>query len=367
MGHALRWFLPDTVYEITTRTIQGRMLLRPSEKLRRRIIGILARGQNLYDVKIYDFAVLSNHWQILASAASGQELAWFMGYVNSNIARECGRAHQWTGPFWGRRCRPIPCIDDAATIDRLKYCVAQGAKEGLVANPLDWPGASGRSGLVGDMRLDGEWLNRDTFRPAQRAAAKRGLQVAEDSHCHAIALHLSPLPVFAGLPAVALQARHQAIVDEITLEARHVRGGLPPLGIAAILVQDPHGAPQTFDATPAPSCHASTAKLRDQFNRVRSAMINAYRAAGAALTAVLSSVRARAARAEGQPDPLGRGVAHHVGDRHVEVRGQSGSMAPARSARPFARYLAQIPPGMFACVRYFKPCDAAIRWSDFGD
>jgi hypothetical protein len=367
MGHALRWFLPDTVYEITTRTIQGRMLLRPGEKLRRRIVGILARGQNFYDVKIYDFAVLSNHWQILLSAASGEALASFMGYVNSNIARECGRAHQWDGPFWGRRCRPIPCIDDAATLDRLKYCVAQGVKEGLVDHPLDWPGACGRSGLVGDMTLDGEWLNRDTFRPAKRAAAKRGVQIAEEAHCHAVTLHLSPLPVFAGLPAVVLQQRHQEIVDEITLVARRARRGAPSLGVAAILVQDPHGAPQTFAATPAPACHASTAKLRDGFNRIRVAMVNAYHDARAALNSALSMVRARTTRAEVRLGSLSKPVLKGVREPHTMRRSSVGSSSAPMSAGPLARYLAQIPPGMFACVRYFQPCEVSIRWSDVGD
>ncbi len=288
MGHELRWFLPGMVYEITTRTIQGRMLLRPSAKLRRRIVGILARGQSLYAVEIYDFAVLSNHWQILLSAASGQVLAAFMGYVNGNIARECGRAHQWKGPFWERRCRPIPCLDDAATIERLKYCIAQGVKEDLVDTPLDWPGATGRAGLLGDMTVEGEWLNRDTFRPAMRAATKRGTQVAEELHCHAITLQLAPLPVFAGLPAAALRDQHQTIVDEVTRLARRARGVTSTLGIEAILVQDPHGSPKTFDATPAPLCHATKAKLREQFKRVRTAMVNAYHAAGAALRSVPS-------------------------------------------------------------------------------
>jgi hypothetical protein len=280
MPNPLRQHMPNVVYECTSRTIQGRFLLRPSAHLRRRMIGILAAAADLYPlVELHAFTVLSNHWEFLASCVCAEEFSLYTGYVNGNFARECGRAHAWTGPFWGRRVRVIPCLDDTATIDRLRYCIAQGAKEGLVASPLDWPGAAAVPALVGDMTLVGERVDRDALRRAREAAQRSGntQAVCEADYTRITILQLTRLPVFRALDASALRARHVALLDDVIALAAAERAGRPPLGIAAVLRQDPHAAPANFIATPAPPCHASSAQIRCAFLRLRGAFTLAYR------------------------------------------------------------------------------------------
>ena len=115
MGHPLRILVPDIVYEVTARTVESRYLLRPSETLRKRIISVIARGAALYDVPVHAFVMLSNHFHLLASSPCGESFKLFVGYIKSNIALECGRAHNWRGRFWDRRAKIIPCVDPAAT------------------------------------------------------------------------------------------------------------------------------------------------------------------------------------------------------------------------------------------------------------
>ena len=63
MSRPLRW-VPEggALVEATCRTLHGRLLLLPSEELNEIIVGILARGKRMYDVKICGFAFASNHF-----------------------------------------------------------------------------------------------------------------------------------------------------------------------------------------------------------------------------------------------------------------------------------------------------------------
>ncbi len=66
VARPLRYLPPDCpLVEVTCRTIQGRMLLRPSRELKRRILGVLARAANRYEVGVCSFIYLSNHCHLL--------------------------------------------------------------------------------------------------------------------------------------------------------------------------------------------------------------------------------------------------------------------------------------------------------------
>ena len=156
-------FIPKggALVEVTTRTIQGRFLLKPSPELRRIVIGILARAVDLYPVKIHAFTFLSNHYHLLISVEDALRLSQFMNYVNSNLAREAGRLNNWRDRFWARRYQAIPVSDEEkAQIDRLHYMLLQGCKEGLVRKPEEWPGANCVRALMSGAPLRGLWFNR---------------------------------------------------------------------------------------------------------------------------------------------------------------------------------------------------------------
>ena len=121
MGRRLR-FVPErgTLVEVTCRTVQGRFLLRPSPLLNEIILGILARAQRLYPVGICAFSWTSNHYHLLLRVDDAQRLAKFVGYVNSNVAREAGRLHGWKD-IWARRYQDIIVShEEAAQVERLK-------------------------------------------------------------------------------------------------------------------------------------------------------------------------------------------------------------------------------------------------------
>jgi putative transposase len=111
MARPLRFVPADALVEITTRTIQGRLLLKPSPELTDIILGVIGKAQDLYEMTIHAFVVVSNHAHFLLSPSSAGQLAKFMQFVNANVAKEAGRLHRWRDRLWSRRYRSIVVAD----------------------------------------------------------------------------------------------------------------------------------------------------------------------------------------------------------------------------------------------------------------
>jgi hypothetical protein len=114
MPRSLRYVpAPGTLVEVTTRTIQGRLLLRPTPATNQAVLGVLGRAQQIYGMVVHLAVVLSNHYHLLLAPTDAEQLAAFMGFVNSNIARELGRLVDWKEKFWGRRYQGIVISDES--------------------------------------------------------------------------------------------------------------------------------------------------------------------------------------------------------------------------------------------------------------
>src|SRR5688500_12431393 len=133
MSRKLR-FIPEggSLVEVTNRTIQGRLLLRPSPQLNEIILGILGRAQRLYPLEIIGYSFLSSHYHLLLRVDDAQQLARFMAYFNGNLAREVARLTGWKDKVWSRRYESILVTEeDAAQVNRLRYLLENSCKEGL--------------------------------------------------------------------------------------------------------------------------------------------------------------------------------------------------------------------------------------------
>ncbi len=150
MGRKIRHLVEaDGLVEITGRCIQRRFLLRPSAKLNAVIRGVLARAQERHGMRVCGFVYLSNHYHLLIRPASVRQMAAFMRDVNYKISKEVGYLHEWEGTVWPRPYGDVQVSDEAeAQIHSLRYLLEQGCKEGLVASPKQWPGASSTKALL---------------------------------------------------------------------------------------------------------------------------------------------------------------------------------------------------------------------------
>ena len=130
MGRYPRYLPPtergSTLVEITCRTVQGRRLLRPDTRLKRRMAGVFARAQELYPTPIYNLNALSSHYHLDAGFDDVGHQRDYLQHVQSNLAREVGRLHDWRAPVWSRRYRSIPVAEtDEDQIRRFRYTLEQ--------------------------------------------------------------------------------------------------------------------------------------------------------------------------------------------------------------------------------------------------
>jgi len=273
-------FIPEcgALIEVTCRTVQGRFLLKPTKELRSIVIGVLGRAQKLYPVELHAFVFLSNHYHLLLSVESALQLARFMNYVNSNLAREAGRLFGWKEKFWGRRYQAIVVSEEeAAQIDRLRYVLSHGCKEGLVARPRDWPGAQSVKALTEGVPLRGLWFDRTR----EYAARSRGKDLQHLEYASREVLRLEPLPCWRQLSEELYRRRVSELITQIEAEtaARHAREGSRPLGVKALLSRDPYQRPRKLKKAWAPAFHAATKTARKELVEAYGWFVAAYREA----------------------------------------------------------------------------------------
>jgi len=284
MGRRLRYIPPGgCVVEVTNRTLQGRYLLRPSQRLNELLIGILGRAQRLYGVTLHACVVLSNHYHLLLTVDSAQQMAQFMAYFQGNLAKEAGRLHKWRGPFWHRRYQHVLVSDeDAAQIGRLRYILVNGCKENLVSSPLDWPGVSSTRVLLAGGQLQGVWIDRTQERLANPKTRKDPSRFCEPER-----VSFSPLPCWKHLHPGAQRQRVREMVAQIEAETahRHRAEGSQPLGPRKVLRLDPHDKPLRSKWSPAPLFHCASKQVRDTLREAYRCFYSAFRQAADRLRA----------------------------------------------------------------------------------
>jgi hypothetical protein len=123
---------------------------------------------------------------------------------------------------WKNRLAPIRRYqaivvsgDEEAQVARLRYLLANGCKEGLVARPQDWPGVHVARALVQGEDLTGLWFDRTQ----EYAARNRGETFDRLKYASPEILHLSPLPCWKHLPDKVWRERALDLIREIEAEA----------------------------------------------------------------------------------------------------------------------------------------------------
>lgn len=234
----------DVTAEIRQRTLQGRHLLCPDPAFNRRVVGLVAKAQQLYRVRIHAFVVMSNQFYLLATFDDAEQMARFCCHLFTNLSKLAGHFHDWPSTVFPERYHHVELARDLQTeLRRLKCLLAQGCKENLVGSPLDWPGASSTRALVDGEPLHGEWVDGT----GRAKALSRGLDAAED-FTELVEVELSPLPALAHLSAEQYRRIVRGLTREVEEEtrARHRVDGTAPLGVAAILARHPHDRPSSM-------------------------------------------------------------------------------------------------------------------------
>jgi hypothetical protein len=205
MPRPLRFIPEQSLVEITTRTMQGRLLLKLSPELTDIILGIIGKAQALYSMTIHAFVFLSTHAHFLLSPTSPGQLALFMQFVNANVAKEAGRLHLWRERFWSRRYRSIVVADEKAAHARIRYILAHSAKEGLLASSASWPGPNCIAALTTGALLRGTWFDRRK----EFLARRRGEHTLPMQFATTFDVKLTPLPCLQNITEDQRQAHYR--------------------------------------------------------------------------------------------------------------------------------------------------------------
>ena len=271
MGRRLRYLpYPETLVEVTNRTIHGRFLLAPSKRMREITLGALGRAQRRYGVKIHAFVFLSNHYHLLISVCDALQMARFVGYFEAKLAKEVARRTNWRQKIWGRRYTAIPVSqEDAAQIERLRYLLAQGVKEGFVPHPADWPGAHSIDAMLEGSPLGGIWRDRT----AEYRARCRGERPQPGDHDSEEVVELSVLPCWTHETPRAARGLARQLIEQIVSTARAV-----PKDYRRLLAKTrPTARPWRSKRSPAPWFHCASRTVRLELKRAYSEFLSAYR------------------------------------------------------------------------------------------
>lgn len=251
---------PHVLYEVTCRCMQQRFLLRPSKRLNALTLGALAMAmQNFPGIRVYVFTFASNHYHIILSAPNHRVLSAFMCHFNTNLAKEAGRLHGWSGPFWGRRYQALEIKDRAMLLERVAYVLSHGVKEDLVMKCQQWPGANCVKNLLHDEPLFGTWVDRASLYNANRNLER----CSEKTFERTLEIKLTRLPCFESLTPREHRAEIEEIIKEIHRRAARNRRkkNKRVLGAKRVCRQNPLGRPSRVNKRPAPKCHASNLDL----------------------------------------------------------------------------------------------------------
>jgi hypothetical protein len=251
------------------------------------ILGCLGRAlAQLPGVSLFAFFWASNHFHLILSALDSKVMSAFMGHLQSNIARLANKLHGWRGPFWERRYRAIPILDDEALGARLRYFLSHGCKEGLVMRPADWPGVTCLPALLEGEKLEGVWVDHTSLHRKPKSNGEPGADPAgSEEACIRYDIPLEPLPSWAELDEEERRAKVQALVEDIEAETRerHESAHTRPLGADRVLAEEPQAAPREVKRRKAPACHTASKALRKAYRALYRAFASMFREASGRL------------------------------------------------------------------------------------
>jgi hypothetical protein len=219
MPNELR-YIPEetTVFELTARTIGGRLLLTPTREMVQEWVGLLSIASAKWPaVRVHQICVLGNHFHLLHSVVGVDRVnvrGRWASFVQAGTARIAKRQHGLAGPVWARRYRAIAVLSEAALRDRVKYVMAQAVSAGLVAKPGQWPGLNCADALCRGSVLSGYYTTADSRRRARR------LGVPDARTAEKRQLILAPLPSHTNWTVAQRQAWYRHIEREIIQEER---------------------------------------------------------------------------------------------------------------------------------------------------
>ena len=239
--HHARFIDPDTVHHVISRVFQGRYLMRPSSEINTIINGVIGRARrNWPSVEFFAHAFMSNHVHLMVRGPAF-EITKFIGHLKREISRRCSPLAKWPRvAFWDPRYIATALTGAESQEQCLKYILSQGVKEGLVEDPVEWPGVHCAKQLFAKERVFGDWFDgtgygKATYRAERRKKKKKHEEVDRNKFITKYEVTLDTLPVWRGLTNEQRERELARMRREIIAEGKAARNGKKAKGVKYVL------------------------------------------------------------------------------------------------------------------------------------
>lgn len=239
-----RRVLPGRTYLLTRRCSEQRFFLRPDPPVRQIFEYVLGLACEQFEIHLHAYVVMSNHYHLVVTDPHGH-VSDFEQYLNSLVARAINRLRGRTERFWAPApYNGVDLLDEESIFERLAYVHANPVKARLVDRACHWKGATSADVAYGSQRT--------IERPTTFFSA---------SMPHRVTLKIVRPMIETQLPDEAL---NQAVNARVRAEEQK-HGGLPAMGMRAVLRQHWNDAPSPTTESPSrvrPTVAASCPRLR---------------------------------------------------------------------------------------------------------
>lgn len=139
MTHPRR-VLPDTVVEVTQRTLARTFRFLPRAEISNLFLYVLGVASERYNVRLHGFSLMATHYHLLVHDVDGR-LPIFVQYVNSLVARAINAMQGESDKVWSGSGYVAVCPQSADDVmARMVYGLANPSAAGLVNRVEDFPG-----------------------------------------------------------------------------------------------------------------------------------------------------------------------------------------------------------------------------------
>jgi len=238
LRHA-RYIDPSVPYHVVTKTLRGQFILAPKRGIRELCAGVLAKAQlNWPSIKLYGYAFMSNHIHLMLQGPPS-DFSAFMGFLKRELSRRLGQKYRLPGTLWHQRYAMSALPTHESQLKCLKYVLAQGVKEGLVARPVDWPGLHCAKALLGNYPEIGVWFQASDYHQAKARNALRRTpkKISRSAFYQRLRVHLSMLPALEDFTSDGQSKKLQAINHDIIRsgEVNRKSGNIKVAGIKKVV------------------------------------------------------------------------------------------------------------------------------------
>ena len=103
-------------------------------------VALVAEAQSRFEVDLWGYCLMGNHWHLVAEVRQMQELSGWMHWLSTRHVRlfHRGRPQLGGGHIYQGRYKSFPIQDEAHLYDVLRYVEANPVRAGLVAHGGDW-------------------------------------------------------------------------------------------------------------------------------------------------------------------------------------------------------------------------------------